>query len=271
MDIKTLLGQADLNLAESLREQARFSADARLLELDGAVLCFGATRFPAAPFNALCCVGGAPAAGRLLDAAERAAAPLGRRFSVYAREHADAGLADECRARGYLPSGELSLLVLDRSVPRAVRAGEVALERVTDEAGVLRFAAVAAESFACVGVPARAVQSAFSAPTRVRQQRLRLTIGQLETGACATAALLLHAGMAGIYWVGTQPAARRRGLALACTEALANEALRGGQPVVVQVAPELEALYQTLGFRRVSRLQTFTNLRLVHGFRAAVA
>jgi predicted GNAT family acetyltransferase len=65
---------------------------------------------------------------------------------------------------------------------------------------------------------------------------------------------LLSHGIAGIYWVGTVPSARRRGLATLCTQAVGNDAFaQGARRVVLQASAEGEPLYRAMGYREFTR------------------
>jgi len=64
-----------------------------------------------------------------------------------------------------------------------------------------------------------------------------------------------HRGDLGIYNVGTDERARRRGLATALTARLVNEAVGlGCTTVTLQSTPMAERLYAACGFRPVARI-----------------
>lgn len=259
MNLDTTLQLGDRNFAEALRRQVQWTAGAELHELDGALLACGATRFPAAPFNAvLSTCAQSPAA--LLDAAEELFFDKGRSFSVYARKHADAALEAECRKRDYLVSAELSIMIMMQP-PCAEHAFATQPEVVADAARVSHFASVAADSFASVGLPSQVARSAFSLPERLLEPELRLVLASADGHPAACALLLLSDTIAGIYWVGTRPEAGGRGLGTACVTALAQFAFaRGARAVVLQASRSLEGFYGRLGFATISRLSSFTRL-----------
>jgi GNAT superfamily N-acetyltransferase len=75
-------------------------------------------------------------------------------------------------------------------------------------------------------------------------------IGWLNETPVASASLLYHAGVAGIYGVSTIPAARRRGVAAAMTLRALREARDAGYRVAILSPTEMsEALYRRIGFQ----------------------
>lgn len=265
----TLLAEfAHQNLAESLRLQVRSTLGASLLELDRALLVFGSTRFPAAPFNAVLRSKPEGCAASLLDFAEDAFAREQRGFSVYAREGADRDLAEACEARGYVPSGQLLLLAAQR-VPEALESAasqpilrtNVEYELVCETSRVRCFAELAAEGFSRVGLPKRVALDAFSSPEALLEPEIRLVLVHADGGPTACALLLSSDSVAGIYWVGTRSNAERRGLATACVAEAKRRAFESGaSAVVLQAAPGLEPFYARLGFARIETLQLYSRL-----------
>jgi GNAT superfamily N-acetyltransferase len=100
-------------------------------------------------------------------------------------------------------------------------------------------------------------RSALSAP----EQLLRADVRLVTCSEQACALSITHENTAGIYWVGTVPAARGRGLARNCVLSLADHAWgAGARCVVVQAGQGLEGFYASLGFERLSELRLYTNL-----------
>ena len=79
-------------------------------------------------------------------------------------------------------------------------------------------------------------------------------VGYQDGEAVATSAMLLHAGVAGIFAVSTIPRARRRGIGTALTLVPLLEArMRGYRVGTLQAAPMGFPVYRRLGFREVCR------------------
>ena len=65
---------------------------------------------------------------------------------------------------------------------------------------------------------------------------------------------LLSHGVAGIYWVGTLPEARGRGIAEACTRAATNAGFAAGASfAALQASVMGEPIYRRMGYREVTR------------------
>ncbi len=66
--------------------------------------------------------------------------------------------------------------------------------------------------------------------------------------------VILTHGVGGIYWVGTTPAVRGKGLAELVTRAVGNVAFdMGARAVVLQASPMGDPIYRRMGYREVTR------------------
>ncbi len=83
-----------------------------------------------------------------------------------------------------------------------------------------------------------------------QKARTRHYLARLNGRPVATSELYLAAGVAGLYFVGTLPEARRRGLARAVTHAAMRDARDIGYRVAtLQATPMGASVYRALGFR----------------------
>jgi GNAT superfamily N-acetyltransferase len=83
-------------------------------------------------------------------------------------------------------------------------------------------------------------------------------IGMLHGRPVAMAALLLHAGVAGIYGVGTIPEARRRGIGAALVQHALHEAHAAGYRVALLTPTDMSLrIYQRLGFQQHCTFQFY--------------
>ncbi len=84
-------------------------------------------------------------------------------------------------------------------------------------------------------------------------------LGRLDGKPVASAMLFLAAGVAGVYFVGTLPAARGRGLARAMTAATLGEGRDRGYRIGTLQGTEMGVpVYRRLGFREYSRFEIYT-------------
>jgi GNAT superfamily N-acetyltransferase len=243
---------AHLNFAEWLREHARAGAG-ETCDAGGLVHAAGATRLPAGPFNACTAPGPSPAPADTLARARAWFGARGRGFTVYARVGIDDALIASCRREGLPELGAMPGMVLER-------APELRLpEGVTVSSGAAaELVQVSIAAWAPVGIAAPAFHKQFAEPGRLLLPHLHVVVAWRDGCPLATALGLLSHGIAGIYWVGTVPAARGQGLGGAVTAEVARWAFaQGARAVVLQASAQGEPVYRRLGFREISRYVWF--------------
>jgi ribosomal protein S18 acetylase RimI-like enzyme len=88
------------------------------------------------------------------------------------------------------------------------------------------------------------------------RSRHRLVVAHLDGEPAAAAALLLDGGVAGIYFVGTRPRFRGRGLGAAITAHLLGLAAEAGAGLaVLGASPMGRPVYERLGFETVAEIR----------------
>ena len=103
-------------------------------------------------------------------------------------------------------------------------------------------------------MPAQVTRKVFSVPARWLLPHLAYSVLYERDEPVSAAMLLFSHGMAGVYWVGTVPAFRRRGYAEAVMRHVSNAALdRGASLVALQATPLGESVYLRVGYREVTR------------------
>jgi ribosomal protein S18 acetylase RimI-like enzyme len=145
-------------------------------------------------------------------------------------------------------------MLLDAPLPETPLAPDARLGMVHDVAGVRDFASVSARAYAPIGMPPDTTTRIFSSPERVLRPHVLSVLAWLRDAPVAAAQAILSHGIAGIYWVGTVPEARKRGLAEACTRRVGNAAFeRGARCVVLQASQQGEPIYRRMGYREICR------------------
>lgn len=261
MDDATLLELSDLNLAESAREMARWRSAWHTEEHDDLLCIAGADPFPVGYINATLALGRSAAdPQRTLEVARRFFEPRERGYTVWTRAHLDAALAEAARDAGLQQLGDMPGMLLERPVPETPGSRGVALiESAADVAG---FARVQAEAYATLGMPESVVAAHFAEPERVLAPHVVAALA-CDGGTPLSGALaILSHGIAGVYWVGTAPAGRKRGLGDACTRRVSNEAFaRGARAVTLQASAMGAPIYLAMGYRELTRYAWWVQLR----------
>jgi ribosomal protein S18 acetylase RimI-like enzyme len=248
----------DANLAEFVREHARWLPPTQIEERTDLLLSAAGTRAPG-PWNALMPLGPEPAdAERALAAARTFFDPLQHHASIYTRAHLDAQLELACRRLGYeLGSDSPGMILSARPAPFVLGAG-LSIRHVQDEVEARAFVEISASAYETLQIPAAVTRKLLSLPARwctPHCQAFVLYEGQL---AAAAAMLLWSHGIAGLYWVGSSPQTRRRGHAEQLTRALCEHAFGNGARVVsLQASRGGEMIYRRIGFEELTRYRTY--------------
>jgi hypothetical protein len=247
---------ADLNFAESNRELSRRAGgivhdEAGLLLYAGGhplpVLSNGAMRLDArlSPDEAI-------ARAHAFFAAQ------GRGFTWILRAHADADLEEAVVAAGVRLFGDPPGMVLEQRIADADPPAGISLRRVATEADVADFAAVNGEAYATYGMPADVAPAVLGHPEVLIAPHVRAFVAYAGDSPLAAAMVLLSHGVGGVYWVGTRPIGRGRGLAELCTRAATNAGFDlGARLVTLQASVMGEPIYKRMGYVEVTRYRNF--------------
>jgi len=258
IDDATLVALSDLNYLEANRELTR-RAGGTVVDEDGLMLWAGAHALPVLVNGVMRTADGVPPAD-VLARARRFFAPRGRGFSVIARGAADADLRAVCEAAGLPQMGEPPGLVLERRIADAVPPSGVTLRVVETDADAAAFAEVNGTAYATYGMPPDVAPAVLGLDV-VRAPHIVAVVGRVgDTPASAAMVMLTH-GVGGVYWVGTTPAARGKGLAELCTRTVSNVAFdMGARVVVLQASPMGDPIYRRMGYREVTRYPYWSQL-----------
>lgn len=237
---------SDANLAESHREFARWHPEGEILERQGLLLTRGADRYPGVNFAMRVGHGRVPAT----QFVERAVAFFRARadgFAIRARGHLDEDLIAHCARTGWMVAGENVGLMRSAALPAAPVAARI--EAVDTAEAANAFAQLATSAFATIGLPRTTAERIFAAPEPMLAPHLLPLIAHYHDQPAAVAMVLLSHGVGGLYWVGTAPWARGRGLAKCVVTAAHNLALqRGARMITLQANHQHADFYRRLGY-----------------------
>ncbi|MET7986773.1 GNAT family N-acetyltransferase [Streptomyces sp. NPDC005281] len=146
---------------------------------------------------------------------------------------------------------------LDRLSEPPLPAGLI-IERVDGPDGVTDYVDAYASSFG-VGPTLRNLVVDAESNLRTDLGRLIRLVGRIDGRAVATSAVLISNGVAGVYWVGTDPTYRGRGIGAALTAAAMVIGRQHGAFVCTLQASDLGApVYRRLGFTPVSEVVLYS-------------
>jgi ribosomal protein S18 acetylase RimI-like enzyme len=252
MTREELIELSDLNVAEANREFSR-RAGGTVHDEDGLLLFAGAHSLPVL-CNSVMRTGGAVVPAEVLERADAFFAPRERGYTVYVRAHADQDLRAAALAAGFVELGDSPAMVLERRLPDALPPPGVTLKRLETTTEATQFADIMAIAYESLGMPLD-VAPAMLTYDVLTGPHIVTFIAHLDDGTPAAGAMcILTHGVAGIYWVGTMPAARGKGLAELCTRAAGNAGFDMGARVAsLQASVMGEPVYRRMGYIEVTR------------------
>jgi hypothetical protein len=257
---RDLIELSDLNYAEAQRELARRSGG--VVHDEGGILLYAGGHPLPVLLNGVMRTDTRSAPADVLERARAFFAARGRGFSILTRAHADAELRDAAAAAGLVQTGDAPGMVLEHRLPDATPPHDVRLRRVETRADALAFAAVMDAAYASLGMPAGVAAAQFANLETLVAPHIVAVIADLDAVPAAGAMTIVTHGVAGVYWVGTTPAARRRGLAELCARAAGNAGFDLGARIASLQASKMgEPVYRRMGYVEVTRYPTFVQFR----------
>ena len=258
MSDAALLEAADLNLAEFNRAGARDTDGGIVHEEEGLLFFLPAHRFPFG-FTGVMRMDSRVPAGETLERARTFFAPHGHGYTHVLMLHRDADLAAALDRAGVQPIGDSPGMVLEERLDDVTTADDVSIDPVANADDVAAFGRVSGSAYTSLGMPESVGVEAFATErSLVGPDRVGL-LARIDGRPVAAAMCLVSHGVAGVYWVGTVPDARGRGLAEACTRAATNAGFdRGARFAALQASQMGAPLYLRMGYRTVTRYPWYT-------------
>jgi hypothetical protein len=252
LDESTLIALADANHHEAYRELTR-RAGGVVVDEGGLTFWAGAHPLPVLA-NAVVRTGPDVPPEDVLVRAHRFFLAHQRGFSVILSGAADDDLRPACESAGLSLSGASPGMVLERRLPDVVVPPGVTIRTVETDADAQEFARVSGEAYRTLGMPAGCASAMLGRLAVLRAPHITSILACVVETAAAGAMVILSHGVGGVYWVGTTPAARGRGLGELVTRIVGNVAFDlGARAVVLQASPMGEPIYRKMGYREVTR------------------
>lgn len=238
----------DLNYQEALREQTR-ATGGEVVEDDDLLLMAGPSGHPMLNFAIR--LRGDADAKRCVDRALEFFGPRRAGFSLtLMNAHAETDLKTEAEAAGMMSLMAPPAMFCD-SQP-APPARETDLRVVADESGLADYRRVSQRAWATYGIPPDVVGEIFESSSMLCAPYMCAVVAYADGEPMSCAMVILTHGIGGVYWVGTDPDGRGRGLGEACTRFVTNAAFdAGARFVTLQASPMGEPIYLRMGYRKI--------------------
>jgi ribosomal protein S18 acetylase RimI-like enzyme len=247
-----MLEAADLNFIEFNRHGARTTRGGLVHEEDGLVFFMPGHRFPVG-FTGVMRIEPRVAPGEAIERARAFFAPRDRGYTHVLMLHRDGDLAGALEASGASALSRSPGMVCDRRLPDVALPAGVTIEQVADAAGVRTFGEISGLAYASMGLPPEVGLKHFAADASLLQPHIAAFLARLDGTPVGAAMCLVSHGVAGIYWVGTVPEARGRGIAEACTRSATNAGFdAGARFAALQASAMGEPIYRRMGYREVT-------------------
>lgn len=166
-------------------------------------------------------------------------------------------LGDALQAHGFMHEGEVPGMAMDlRLLPHDLpRAEGLAIELSPDPEALQGWRQAFADSFEMPDFAVDGFMAMFHRISLEDRQVFQHVLVRQHGKPVGVGSMFLSAGVAGVYNIGTVPAARRQGIGSLLTHFLLSEAVRLGYRVgVLHSSPMGRAVYASLGFRQTCSL-----------------
>ncbi len=241
------------SLATALSEMVAWQDGADVIEETGALFVRGKSRFPTPYSNAALFVDEPPSPERAIEKSNRVFPD--RRYVLWDREAGGGELSRYARAHGFVSLDELPAMVIDAPVSREPKP-DVVIRPVTNAGALSDFVGASLKAYAEFGLPPKVADSLFARPASVLASCASIVVAEVDGTPAGGALSIVNAarGVGGVYWVGTVPGARRRGVGEAVARFVTNAAFaRGARRVTLEASRGGEPIYSRMGYRQVGR------------------
>jgi ribosomal protein S18 acetylase RimI-like enzyme len=241
-----------LNLIEASRVLFELDPEAKVEIGEGWMFGSGSPGHPVISNAAFRADDELEAAG-LISGARQFFGERGRGFSVWARDgvEADRDLLAACEEAGMQSVYSMPAMTLPRRVEGQPLGGGVEVRRLEDPAEAADYWRIAASAYREIGFPPE-IFAGYTDGERLAGEEIVAFLARLDGEPAAIGMTIVSHRVAGIYWIGTLPSARGRGLGRAVTAAAIDAGFELGADLAsLQASPMGRPVYEAIGFERI--------------------
>lgn len=175
-----------------------------------------------------------------------------RGFTIWIHEEIDEDLAQSARRQGFAELMRQPEMVCTQRLPVQSLPDDVEIRRVKATDDLAHFAEISASAFSVYGMPPEVVYKTFSKAEGMLLPHVVAVIAYVQGNPAAAALTFVHGETAGLYWVGTIEAYRKRGLGKAVVREVTNAGFALGARIsTLQATVMGEPIYKKLGYETV--------------------
>jgi GNAT superfamily N-acetyltransferase len=241
---------ADQNLPQAIRIHHRWQPAARLLELNGVLMHQGSVPLPLPFLN--CAIRLEPTVTPEHFVMQTGAffGGLANPYAILTFNRHDADLEAWLDAEAYFPHSRLPTMLAQNPVKSPELRPEWRLHLASTAQDIEDFVRLNGLAYETLGLPPMFMPFHFMDRATMLADDVTIALARDPYGRAQATAMALHTGtVAGVYWVGTTPEARGKGLAAACTALVTNLAFeKGAKAVTLQATHMGEPVYRRLGY-----------------------
>ena len=177
MNIDDVLYLSDLNLAEFVREMARWNAESEIIEHDDLLITKSLDHSPVTNVAVRLHRCAEPPCDEAMHRVKSFYRKYNSSFSIHIRRHADADMESVCKSEKMIKVWDNPGMMIEDRVPAKALAGDVEIRHVEDSVEAADFASVAIESYKSLGMSAKVGSRIFATPDRIIRPFSYLVVG----------------------------------------------------------------------------------------------
>ena len=248
---------ADLNLAAVIKSRMQTIPGAKFFEQDGQVAFSIGRQALDGHLNGMFRYNHGISTENTIDFCNHFLQLLGFGFIIWIRDHADSKLEILLQHSGLAPLRKPGSAGMIIESPLALPEMPVSLQivKVSTKEDVADFNSVIAAAF---GISLEISELAIGQFDQLTKSNVAAFVIREQNQPTAAGMAVLEQGIAGIYYIGTIPQARGRGLGDLCTRIATNAGFDlGARAVILQASSSGEPLYQRLGFKTITHYRWY--------------